>query len=221
MKSFTRLAVCFSLLLAGLTTFSQLSSAGTVELTGVDGTSAGGVFTGLYSLTENGKPTLAFCDDFDTHTFIGETWTANANNLSNLGQLKFNASDDPGALSSNFLKDYQAEIYLGQLLANTPASNPQQINDLSFAIWGIFSANARASSAYDAAALAFDNAALARNYAPGQFSNWVIWTPNPTSSSQEFINPSTPEPSALLLFGSGLLGLTFFVRRLKQRPVTT
>jgi hypothetical protein len=220
MKSFARLATCLSLCSVALLTLSTGSPADTIQLTGVGGTSAGGVYTGLYSLTQNGKPVLAFCDDFDTHTYIGDTWAANAYTLSDLALLKFNGADDPGALSSNTLKDYQALIYLGQLLENTPASDPQRINDLSFAIWGIFSADARANGAYDAASLAFDNTALGINYAPGQYANYVIWTPNPTSSSQEFIAPQAPEPSALLLFGSGLLGLSFFVRRFKQKLAT-
>ena len=187
-----------------------------VQLTGVGSTSAGGVYTGVYSLTENGNPLLAFCDDFDTHTYVGESWWANRYTLADLSELKFNNSDAPGALSSNILLDYDAIIYLGGLLSNTPESDAQQINDLSFAIWGIFSPDARANGAYDAAAANYDTTALAVNYAPGQYSDWVIWTPDPASSSQEFLSPPTPEPGALILMGSGLLGLAFFVRRSKR-----
>jgi hypothetical protein len=217
MKTAPRFFVSFGVLSAALLAFSTWSPAGTLQLTGVGGTSAGGVYTGAYLLTDNGKPMLAFCDDFDTNTYIGESWTATAYTLKDLADLKFDAADDPGALSDNFLDDYQAAIYLGQLLMNT--SDPQQINDLSFAIWGIFSANARANSAYDAAALAFDNAAFAGSYAQNQYSSWVVWTPDPADSSQEFVVSPIPEPGALLLFGSGLLGLSFMVRRLKHKPV--
>lgn len=212
MKNHMRVAASLSLCLVALLTLSATSFADTIQLTGVSGTSAAGDYTGLYFLTDNGKPFAAFCDDFDTNTYIGESWTANAYSLKDLAQLKFNGLDDPEALSGNYLLDYQAAIYLGQLMANTPASNPQQIDDLSFAIWGIFSANARASSGYDAASLAFDNGALAMNYSPGEYSNWVIWTPSPTDSSQEFISQPTPEPSALLLLGSGLICLSLLAR---------
>lgn len=219
MKSVTKITACLSLCFAALLIFSATSRAGSLynlQLTGVGGTSAGGVYTGVYSLTENGTPMLAFCDDFDTHTYVGETWSANRYTLADLSDLKFNNLDAPGALNSNILLDYDAIIYLGGLLYNTPESDAQQINDLSFAIWGIFSPDARANGAYDAAAANYDATALAIDYAPGQYSNWVIWTPNPASSSQEFLSPSTPEPSALILMGSGLLALAFFVRRSKQ-----
>lgn len=219
MRTVTKFTACLSLCFAALLVFSATSRAGSLynlQLTGVGGTSAGGVYTGVYSLTENGAPMLAFCDDFDTHTYIGESWSAHRYTLADLSELKFNNQDAPGALSSNILLDYQAVIYLGGLLYNTPESDAQQINDLSFAIWGIFSPDARASSAYDATAYNYDQTALAINYAPGQYSNWVIWTPNPANSSQEFLSPSTPEPSALILMGSGLLGLAFFVRLSKR-----
>lgn len=219
MKIVTKFTACLSLCFAVVLIFSGTSRAGSLynlQLNGVGGTSAGGVYTGVYSLTENGAPMLAFCDDFDTHTYIGETWSANRYTLADLSELKFNNVDAPGALSSNILLDYDAIIYLGGLLYNTPESNAQQINDLSFAIWGIFSADARANGAYDAAAYNFDQTALALNYAPGQYSNWVIWTPDPASASQEFLSPSTPEPSALALMGVGLFGLAFFVRRSKR-----
>jgi PEP-CTERM motif len=211
MKTATRFTASLGVLLVALLSLSTQSPADTLQLTGVGGTSAAGVYTGIYSLTDNGKPMLAFCDDFDTETYIGESWTANAYSVEDLVDLKF--ATDAGALSSNSLKDYQAAIYLGQLLMNTPSSDPQQIDDLSFAIWGIFSPSARASAGYDTAALAFDDAALGRNYGPNQYGSWVIWTPDPANSSQEFVVPSAPEPTSLLLFGSGLLGLAVFVRR--------
>ena len=217
MSRITRCTIAYLVLcLAALLTLSTIGVADTLQLTGVSGTSAGGVYTGLYTLTDNGKPILAFCDDFDTHTFVGESWSATAYTLGDLVQLKFGGANNPGALSSNFLQDYQAVIYLGQMLSDTPKSNPQRINDLSFAIWGVFSADARANAAYDAASAAFDQTALSMTFGPNQYSNWLIRTPNPVDVSQEFITSPTPEPGALLLLGSSLIGLAFFVRRFKH-----
>lgn len=219
MRIVTKFTASLSLCLAALLVFSATSRAGSLynlALTGVGGTSAGGVYTGVYSLTENGQPLLAFCDDFDTHTYVGATWSANRYTVADLSQLKFNNGDAPGALSSDILQDYEAIMFLGGQLYSTPASDPQRINDLSFAIWGIFSPDARANSAYDAAAYNFDQTALHMEYAPNQFSSWVIWTPDPASASQEFLSPTVPEPGALMFMGLGLMGLALFVRLSKR-----
>lgn len=47
----------------------------TATLEGVNGASVGGVYTGPYFLKVGNEHYEAFCDDFDDHVSIGETWT--------------------------------------------------------------------------------------------------------------------------------------------------
>jgi PEP-CTERM motif len=219
MLTLTRFAACLCWCIEALLVLSGIGSAKTLKLTGVEDTSAAGVYTEVYALTDSEKAILTFCDDVHTRTYVGEGWNASSDTLRELGKPTFNQENDPDALSKESVKDYEAAIHLDQLLAETQGSEPQRIDGLSSAIWGIFSEDARKSRGYDAAALGFDKEAWAMKYDFSEYSNRVIVTANPVNSSQEPFSanrPRTPEPSALLLFGSGLVGLSRFAKRFRR-----
>jgi hypothetical protein len=89
-------------------------------------------------------------------------------------------------------------------------SNPLAANDISFAIWSIFSPGvpATGNSAW------WLNYASSQTYTPGEFANFIILTPqdNSQGSAQEYL-VNTPEPATFLLLGSGLFALVGLRRR--------
>ena len=99
-----------------------------------------------------------------------------------------------------------------QILANL--SNAPKVGDLQFALWAIFSSQAKGSAGFTAGAAADYQTAINGVYTTNQFSNVTFWTPNPLYASQEYITVApVPEPSTVLLFGIGLLSLGVTLRR--------
>jgi hypothetical protein len=54
------------------------------------------------------------------------------------------------------------------------------------------------------------------NIRNSDFSDIIIYTPSPTSASQEFMMV-TPEPAGMMLFGTGLLVIASAIRRRRAR----
>lgn len=69
----TKALTILSLAMAAMASASPLYTT-TATLTGVNGASIGGYYTGPYYLTVGNEHYEAFCDDFDDHVSIGETW---------------------------------------------------------------------------------------------------------------------------------------------------
>jgi hypothetical protein len=191
-----------------LCTGSALANSVKMQLTGVGGNNAGGVYTYPYYFSINGKaPVPLICDSYDNQVVIGETWQANVTSLlSGKG------------LFGNQLLDYKAAglIFKG-ILNGTISSNAG-----NFAIWGLFSTNAQNSSYFQssgAAGIESTYLALAQTDPNSAYNGLVLYTPITGTQSwggtpQEYIgyNP-VPEPGTITLFGSGLLSLAGMMKR--------
>lgn len=173
-----------------------------------------GYYVGPYTATITGGSSLQIiCDNFNTSVHIGLSWTAVGNVFSNpnfLSAVKLAGSSTTG---KSALQNYEAAAWLAeQIFANL--GNATKVGDLQFALWAIFSSQAKNSPGFDNAAAAYYNTAINGVYTTAQFSNVTFWTPNPLSASQEYITVTpVPEPSSVLLLGIGLLCVGIVMRR--------
>jgi hypothetical protein len=201
---FKRLSISALIAVAAFILSAPVANADGVQvtLTGVSGGSANGVDTSPYYGTvgtQTGVPIV--CDDYWHEVYIGESWMANVNTFSTLSQARFQ-----GATAGATLLMYEEAAFLVEQLG----SNPSAANDISFAIWSIFSSGvpATGNSAW------WLNYASSQTYTPGEFANFIILTPqdNSQGSAQEYL-VKTPEPATFLLLGSGLFALVGLRRR--------
>jgi hypothetical protein len=194
-----------------------------VELAGTQGASYGSDYVYPYylSIDSSSASTSAMCMSYDNDTSIGERWVAVIESVTTPDQEE----------AAWLFNDANAAIAAG----NTTL----QIAD-QWAAWEIFSTNAQnATAPPDAAAqLAAAVAAVSLNTElPAFYQQFVIYVPLegwPSGGDvpQNFMGmanfpegptpPSAPEPSSLVLFGSGLLGLaTLLYRRRRSAGETT
>ncbi len=241
-QSSKTLAVAPLALVAGLILLQPHALADQLELEGVrPGFTMGGVYTSPYLISVNGQPTLMFaCDDFTTDISIGHIWTASQVTLSQVatnGPQKFKTAvtvsipdgTTTTAYSYTIQQEYDAAAYLAeQLLTNSLIrADSETAGEYSFAIWQIFYSGA--INGYNGQALNGTEKAAVGNLMTTAFSNtssltgMYLYTPNPVTSSQEFIGfapgvvgiASVPEAAtpALLAFNFLAVSGVFFVLR--------
>jgi PEP-CTERM motif len=182
--------------------------ADSVTLTGAGPANQGGVYVYPYTLNIDGSTYAAICDDYNHEVYIGENWTANIYNFSQYHSARF---------GSQGLQNYEEAAWL---LSQIPSAGASEIGDINFAVWSIFTSgvpvqpktNTVDGSAYwlTAATTAANN-----NFYGMNFSNYRIVTPTDsgTGSAQEYLIATAPEPSSLLMLGSGLIGIAGVVKR--------
>jgi PEP-CTERM motif len=179
-----------------------------MKLVDVGGNNADGVYTYPYYFLINGKaPVSLICDTYDNQVTMGESWKAHESSL----------LSGKGLFGSQ-LMDYKAAGLIFKSILNGTLS----VNAGNFAIWGLFSANAKNSAFFQVngtAALDAAFLALAAKAPNSAFQGLVLYTPIAGTQSwggtpQEYIGYSAvPEPATLTLFGTGLLSLAGMLRR--------
>jgi len=218
LKKTTRSLICASLFVIAA---NGIATAGiTATLMGVNNQAAAGVHLSPYDVDLQlgagaGTVVPVVCDDFNTVTNLGQTWDAHIFSLENISDLKF--ASDPGGLDpSDTTKEYEAAMSLTQKLLQYPTDAPI-IADYSFAIWGIFSAEARSSPGWTANALSLATVALGGTYNLSNFIGWEVVTPDPLSSAQEYLGyiPGALEPRTFLMMGLVLIFFGLFRKRFK------
>jgi hypothetical protein len=177
-----------------------------VTLTGVNGSSANAVYTSPYFGTVNGVEGVGIvCDDYWHEVYIGESWYATVNTFSTLDQARFQGPD-----AASTLLMYEEAAFLVEQLTLDPGA----ANDISFAIWSIFSPGVppTANSGW------WLTYAQDQTYSPSEFLNFEILTPTDSGqgSAQEYL-VMVPEPCSALLLGSGLFALGVFRKRSNEQ----
>ena len=163
-----------------------------------------------YYVAINGSSTdtALICDSFDNNVNLGQTWTATA--------LPFLQGIATSMFGPSMILDYKA----AGLIFKSMLGGQMSTTEAQWAIWGLFSTNAATNlyftknnfGAVDATYLAL--AATAPNSA---FNGLILYTPTggePGVGPQEYIGYSpVPEPSSLMLMGTGIIGLAGTLRR--------
>jgi hypothetical protein len=204
-----RLAVILSTFLLAFAG-SALADTVNMSFTGPGGNNSGGVYTYPYEfvVTPGGSMAL-ICDAFDNEVVSGETWTATVNSI----------TGGNGLFSSQPNAAYNYE--LAAVIFNGIVDGHFDANAGNWAIWGLFSADARSNPNYNTLSVALT--ILAANielpfHGDSFFSNFVLYTPIAGTQSwgglpQEYIGVRVPEPAEiamlLLMLVSGLMGFAF------------
>lgn len=143
------------------------------------------------------------CVSFDRHVSVGQTWQVTVNQLTEGGV----ANALYGSQTDALLKYKQAAWLYDQM-----SLQPNQRGDIQGAIWNVFNLS---SSPDTLGSTAWLTNAQNQNFDGYDFSRFRILTPvdRTINGPQENLITQVPEPAALFLFGSGLVGIATTLRK--------
>jgi hypothetical protein len=228
MKKFglcTILAMSAFCLLTAASPLRAYADSVTLTLQNVGPNQVDGYYAYPYKFSANnpsGPATISLmCVSFDNEIYVGETWTADVYALTDPG---FIPAVDASGENGGTLQEYEEAAWLfNDAQATAFSNNPTQSESDQSAVWYLFQPGTGDSSGNNG------QLTFAQNYVLGNpnsslYSQFVVYVPVSGSQSegelpQTFIGdpPPTPEPSRLLLLGTGLLGLAVVVFR-KAKP---
>jgi hypothetical protein len=218
-------ALCLLMLLLGVS--STLSANGIpITLNNAGSNVMGGVYVGAYNFTltigSKHVPVKLICDDFNSEVYIGEKWRVKTSTFPSLSNVKW----------PNQKINY-AKVGWLVLQMNSPANrnNAITVGNIQWAIWDIFTPGVSNHNPYGHLSMLNKTninhwLTLAQtNYASGNYSSLVIYTPIRNSQPAYYGTPQeyfgvgtpvapTPEPSTLLLFGTGIAALARWRRQI-------
>lgn len=195
------------------------------------GTTSGGLTSG--ATNTGGSGAMLICDDFFTNINWGDSWVATTEMASNVDSLvKFDPTSfttttgSPMTLTFTQQQAYNAAGWLAnQMLGYLGTSTAQQNAQInySYALWELMSGNTSLGPPAGAAAAVTASPTqgtldslieTAMNQAKSgyQATNVIVYTPSPTSASQEFLQV-VPLPASVWLLISGFGGLGLMARR--------
>lgn len=192
-------------LLALIFVASSAAQADPLTLVSVGTNTFRGTSAGPYDALLNGSPITIVCLSFDRHVQVGQTWQVAINSLDASGVANALFGAQPNALLN-----YQRAAWLyDQMLAT-----PNEASSIQGAIWNIFNASTPDTGASNR----WFSMALNANLVGYDFSRFRILTPTDRGEHgpQETMT-TVPEPTTMLLLGSGLLGAAASARKRRRK----
>ena len=209
----------FGVLVICLGCFPLLAKAETLTIESATGASVDGVDIYPYNFSIDGSTRLTelLCLNYNREVTLGETW--------NVSESSIPLDNSQSSI------DYRALALIDYAL-NTGYGG-YSTSDLQFADWGIFDPTGVVSNtgytteANSLKQLALTTATSSSLISEGFYRNFTLYSPTSDESGwtdgipQEFIGNSAPspvpEPSTLMLFGTGLIAISGAVRRKMTR----